>query len=383
MAAPVLMTSQRSSATPLALVMMMLVLYASLYPFSGWRWPAGQTLPALLKLPWPPWLTPLDEAFNLAGYLPLGLLIFIAAVHGGRRAGTALVLAVLGPALLSYAAEVVQHFLPGRHPSLKDWAMNTLGALAGALLAAVLHRWGWLRRWRALRQRWFTPHSAGALALLALWPVGLLFPTPLPWGLGPDGARVREAVLGLIADVPWAEALATLLAPPAAAPVPLGPLAERTAATLGLLSPVLLTFAIARPGWHRLMLAIGALAAGFATMTLATLLNFGPAHVLAWLTPAAVAALAGAAVAALALLPVPRRLVQGLALMGLAVGAMLVVQAPADPYYAQNLATWEQGRFIHFHGLAQWVGWLWPFAAMAWLLARLARREGSGLTVTG
>ena len=26
---------------------------------------------------------------------------------------------------------------------------------------------------------------------------------------------------------------------------------------------------------------------------------------------------------------------------------------------------WEQGRFIRFHGAAQWVGWLWPYAAIA------------------
>ena len=26
-----------------------------------------------------------------------------------------------------------------------------------------------------------------------------------------------------------------------------------------------------------------------------------------------------------------------------------------------SLQAWEQGRFIRFHGLAQWVGWLWPY----------------------
>jgi hypothetical protein len=28
---------------------------------------------------------------------------------------------------------------------------------------------------------------------------------------------------------------------------------------------------------------------------------------------------------------------------------------------------------VRFHGIAQWVGWLWPYAAMAWLLARVMR----------
>ena len=40
----------------------------------------------------------------------------------------------------------------------------------------------------------------------------------------------------------------------------------------------------------------------------------------------------------------------------------------------RTLQGWEQGRFVRFHGLAQWVGWLWPYAAMAWLLGRLGSR---------
>jgi hypothetical protein len=59
----------------------------------------------------------------------------------------------------------------------------------------------------------------------------------------------------------------------------------------------------------------------------------------------------------------------------LAVLVTLVARAPADPYYAASLQGWEQGRFIRFHGLAQWVGWLWPYAAMVWLLGRMARRD--------
>ena len=27
--------------------------------------------------------------------------------------------------------------------------------------------------------------------------------------------------------------------------------------------------------------------------------------------------------------------------------------------------------FIRFHGLSQWIGWLWPYAAGLWLLGRL------------
>ena len=366
----------RSSATPLALALAALVLYASLYPFTGWRWPVGSGPLALLVLPWPPWQAPLDEAFNFVGYLPLGLLVFIAAVRSGLRAGPAFVWTVLASAALSYSAEVAQHLLPGRHPSLKDLLMNTLGALVGATLAAGLHAFGWLQRWQRLRQRWFMHQSAGALALLALWPVGLLFPTPVPWGLGQVGQHLRELALALLDGVPWAEGLTQALAPPLALQA-LGPLAERVASMLGLLAPVLMAYAVTRPGLHRLVLAAGAIVLGFVAMTVSALLNFGPSHAMAWLTPAASVGALGTALAALALMPLPRRLLLGLALMALSTLVALVSLAPTDPYFAQNLQAWEQGRFVRFHGLAQWVGWLWPFAAIAWLLSRLSRREAA------
>jgi hypothetical protein len=96
---------------------------------------------------------------------------------------------------------------------------------------------------------------------------------------------------------------------------------------------------------------------------------------MAWLTPTAGPGLVLGLVLALVLAPVPRRVVRGLGLVvltGLLVG---VAQAPADPYFAQSLQAWEQGRFVRFHGLAQWVGWLWPYAAMLWLLLRLGARD--------
>ncbi|MFY9511387.1 MAG: VanZ family protein, partial [Rubrivivax sp.] len=144
----------RSSATPLALVYAALVLYASLFPFTGWRWPPGQDLTALLRLTWWPWHDPFDTWSNLVGYMPLGALLLIAARRSGMGRLASLLLALLLPSALSYACEVAQTCLPGRHPSLKDWALNSSGALAGALLGAALHGLGWIERWHALRERW-------------------------------------------------------------------------------------------------------------------------------------------------------------------------------------------------------------------------------------
>ena len=53
----------------------------------------------------------------------------------------------------------------------------------------------------------------------------------------------------------------------------------------------------------------------------------------------------------------------------------LLNSAAPGAYFAQTLQTWEQGRFIRFFGIGQWLGWLWPYAALVYVLVRAVRRE--------
>ncbi len=85
--------------------------------------------------------------------------------------------------------------------------------------------------------------------------------------------------------------------------------------------------------------------------------------------------LAAGTALAVVLAPVPRRVAVGLGLVVVTALVLLVARAPVDPYFALSLQRWEQGRFIRFHGLAQWIGWFWPYVALVWLLHRLAARE--------
>jgi VanZ family protein len=362
-----------SSAALLAAVFATLVLYASLYPFEGWRWPPGQELLALLALPGSDYKHTFDVASNLLGYAPLGLLLALGLRRSGWGWRQALGATVLGTSGLSYGCEVLQQFIPGRVPALEDWLMNTAGATSGALLALALQTTGWVDRWQAFRQRWFAGDAAFALVLLALWPVGLLFPTPVPLGLGQVAERLRETGADWLANVQWAATLHQLLATPAPMATPLRPLVEALIVALGLLAPCVVAFSVTAPGWRRLALTAGALATALAAMTLSTWLNFGPHHAMAWLTPSTALGLGvGSAAAAVATL-LSRRLIAGLGLVVLTGLVTGMAQAPDDPYFAQSLLAWEQGRFVRFHGLAQWVGWLWPYAAVVWLLSRLAR----------
>ena len=367
------MPRHRSSAAPLAWLYAALIVYASLYPFLPWRVPGVSPL-AFLTLPWPKWWTWFDLAANLLGYIPLGALVFGAAVRSGVQVGPSLALALGAGTGLSLAMELLQNFLPQRVASNVDLGLNALGTLIGASLGLWIHRLGGVERWQAARDRWFITRSAGGLALLLLWPAGLLFPLPVPLGQGQVLARVQEGIAALVADTPvapWFEGWADAELERSA----LSPGGEFALIALGLLAPCLVAFSVARPGWRRLVLVLGATALGCLATTLSTALNFGPQHLLAWSTPQALAALACGMLLAGLLSVAPRRAAAGLGLMALTALVAFVAQAPSDPYFAQSLQAWEQGRFIRFHGAARWVGWLWPYAAIVYLLARLGAKD--------
>jgi peptidoglycan/LPS O-acetylase OafA/YrhL len=196
--------------------------------------------------------------------------------------------------------------------------------------------------------------------------------------LGQVWPHLLEAAAALGAwaeDVPWAAQWADTLSQVNIASSPLSPLAEAALTAFGLLAPCMLVFTVTRPGWRRVVLVLGAAALGLAATTLSTALNFGPPHALAWLTPATLPAFGVAMLAAAMAAGVSRRTAAALGLVVVTALLALTAQAPTDPYFAESLQAWEQGRFIRFHGLAQWVGWLWPYVLLLYLLRRAGARD--------
>jgi VanZ family protein len=366
---------QRSASVPIALAWVALVIYASTFPFSGWRWPAGASIANLLVLPWPKWHGTFDPVTNLLGYMPLGGLAAVAILEARGGAVRAIASATGAAAGLSFALEVTQAFLPQRVPSSLDWLLNTLGALVGALIGVAMQRMGVVRNLQQMRERWFERSGLGGLALLVLWPLGLLFPTPVPLGLGQVWERLRDMLSEALVGEAWAQEVLGWLDPGVESAARLSPLAEALAVGLGLLGPCLTAYCIVNPGARRMVLSLGAAALAFGVTTLSTALNFGPQHALAWGTPTSLGGMGLGLSLALLLSGCGRRLAAGLALVAITAATALVAQAPADPYFAQSLHSWEQGRFIRFHGLAQWVGWSWPYFAIAWLLTRIGLRD--------
>jgi VanZ family protein len=134
-----------SSAVPLALLFTGLVVYASLYPFTGWFWPAGAELGELLVLSIPRWRIPSDMWFNFLGYLPLGALFFGAGVRSGGRALPVWLATVAAGTLLSYLIEPAPSRVPRWRPCCRPFGWWTAGrpcATAGSTASrAAAARW--------------------------------------------------------------------------------------------------------------------------------------------------------------------------------------------------------------------------------------------------
>ncbi|PZQ72245.1 MAG: VanZ family protein [Variovorax paradoxus] len=361
----------KTTALPLALAYTALIAYASLYPFSEWR-DQGIVPWAYLAAPWPKYWTGFDFGVNVAGYMPLGFLIALVVLRTWPGAGAlrAVAQATAAGAALAFGMETLQSYLPSRIPSNVDLGLNSLGALLGAMLAAAAERLGFVAHWSRARASWFVDEARGALGLLALWPVALLFPPAVPFGLGQVFERLETAIAEWLADTPFLDWL----------PVrqfelePLVPAVELLCVMLGALVPCLLAFTVARSPGRRLALLVLMLGLGLAASALSAALSYGPEHAWAWFgLPVRIGMLA-AVIVGVVLTPLSRRLCMALLLVALVLHLSLLNQAPESAYFAQTLATWEQGRFIRFHGLAQWLGWLWPFATIAYALAALARR---------
>jgi VanZ family protein len=338
----------------------LLVVYGSLYPLAGWR-DQGLSPFEFLAAPLPRYLTGFDLAANVVAYLPLGFLAALALAPRVRGAA-ALAAATAFAACLSFALESLQAYLPDRIPSNVDLATNALGGFLGA--AAGLAAWrALLARGgaHALRDRLFRPGAGtdAGLVLVALW----LFTQ-----LNPETLAFANGDLRGFFDTAEAE----LYAPETFARI------EAAVAALNAVAVALFVAALANAGQPARLLALAVLAAGVAARAGAFAVLFAPAEAFAWLTPGAATGIALGALAAAVLAGLPRHLRLAAAGLALMTATALVNLAPENPYLAHSLAAWPQGHFLNFNGLTRLVSALWPFAALAFLLASAPRERPAG-----
>lgn len=355
------MQARPASLSPLPLYLAaaytLLVIYASLHPFSGWR-DSGAPITDFLFAAWARYWTGFDIFTNILAYLPLGF-IWVPTLLPRQGPWLAVLLASVLGACLSLSLETLQNFLPSRTPSNIDLGCNSLGSLLGALAGA---RWGALlldggRLHAMIRRRIGGGAMADAgLVLLGLWLLTQLNPEILLFGNG--DLRGLLSAVGLQAPLPysagqfpWVEA---------------GVAASNTLA-LGLLLGCLL-----RTGRYllpALLIVAALLVKSFSLMLLTSTAG------LSWATSGSLAGLAAGTLLWLAASRLPGRIRQALAALSLMLATALVNLAPENPYYTAILQVWQQGHFLNFNGLTRLTSALWPFLALPWLM--LLRQEST------
>lgn len=334
----------------------LLTVYASLHPLSGWR-DSGAPAFAFLVAPWPRYVTAIDVVANFLGYVPFGLLCALA-LRPRLRATVAALAAALSGAALSLALEAAQSYLPARIPSNLDVLANFAGAAAGGVLGAGCAPWllhgGPLKR---LRTEYFAPGATAdlGLTLLGLWLFAQLSPATLLFGTG----DLRDLLAGPEGPAYGPGLFVSI---------------EATTAAANLTAVCLLASALARPGApvRRMLLAL--VAAALAVKALAFGILMRAENMFAWLTPGALQGLAGGLVLAVAAAVLPRTARLALAAVLIMAATVLVNMAPPNPYLAAILKVWAQGHFLNFNGLTHLVSAAWPFAALGYLIFLAARR---------
>ena len=327
----------------------LLIAYASLYPFDAWRGTLDNPLGFLLA-EWPRYYTLSDVALNIVAYGPLGfLLVLLLLPYLGPR--PAALFATVAGTLLSIGMEVLQHFVPLRVSSNLDVLTNGLGAMMGAMLAAIVgERWVLSGHFYRVRQRVFRPGEGidVGFVLLLMWLFTQL--NPEVWLFGNGDLRPAIVVAGGLefnpASYRWLETGVT---------------------ALNLSGICLLVTALARTreGLPGVLLAF--IATAFTLKALGALALFKPPEVMVWLTPGALLGLPAGLALYLLLSRLAPAVMAVIAALLIAGGFVLVNIAPDNPYLAASVRTWRHGHFLSFSGLTQLAAALWPALALGYL----------------
>lgn len=175
------------------IVIICLIVYGSLYPFTGWTIPHTPLFSFLNH--WPPLLERADVIQNVLAYIPLGFFISAALEEKKNNFKIILFTACAG-GILSLAMEGTQQFLPTRVSSLSDLTFNLVGTCFGAaagLFISDTNRQS--LNFYDLRQRYFFPGTLADQGILSLC-IWILVQTS-PWVPTFDISQLRRGASNL------------------------------------------------------------------------------------------------------------------------------------------------------------------------------------------
>jgi len=351
-----------SLAGTAALAYSLVIVYASLQPFSGWR-----AIPAefgiFLFEAWPRWITVEDVLFNFAAYVPLGFLLALA-IRARWGAPASVAASALACALLSGAMEAAQQYLPSRIASNVDLLVNAAGATAGALVAPLFSPQQPPGRALArLRSRWFGDGLRGdaVLVLAGLWLLAQWHSPAVAFGNGDLRGIFSLPPLFVFSPDAYLAAEAGVVA--------------LNVAGIGLL----LAGVTRNPGpgyWRALALLF---ACACALKAAAAVLVLQAVNPWSWLTPGVLFGLAGGSAALLLLTRLPPRGRMACALLALAAAVALLNGIPENPYrpVPTHLLLGRNSHILSFASMTRALSDLWPFLAMSCALLYLPLRDNA------
>ena len=347
------------------LAYVLLIVYASWYPFSGWRDLGLSPFIFLEHVAMPRYWTLFDAITNVVGYMPLGTLIVYALYPRVRRWG-AFGIATLSGVLLSGTMEAVQTYLPSRVSSNLDFYTNSVGCCLGAVFGVLTVRklldQSTLYQ---LRQNWFAQHASQGLVLLALWPLAQIYPQGYLFGHGQLLPILSDWLSVLLdADID----LASYIRPATELTAEQYWLSETIITACGMVGAALTLLCVLRRPAPRAALAGLLIAAALVVKALATALLFSPENAFVWITPGAEGGFVIGAIMLAGLVFAPPAAQRRVAALTLILSLVIVNATPANPYFVATLQTWVQGKFLNFNGAAQFLALLWPYFALWFLL---------------
>jgi VanZ family protein len=343
----------------LAVAYLLVIGYASLRPFRGWRWPPEEIL-HFLSAPWPRFITLQDVAVNFAAYVPLGLLLSIAC---GARFGAARGVAAttLAAAAFSLAMELSQMFLPARIASNVDLLANSLGALVGAMAAPLLAPAQLIgSRIQSARRRLFLdgmPADVG-LVIVGLWLLTQFHATGQLFGTG-----ALRATLDLTSTFIHTPLLALS--------------GEAAVVMFSVLGIGLMLSALMRENDRPMLVIAAVIGTALALKIVSAVAVVRVSAPLAWLTPGVLFGLAAGSLLLWGAVRMPRPMKLAAAAACIVAATVVINLAPDNPYQSvpPRLLARGASHFLNFSGIVRALSELWPLLAIGFLFYALGARR--------
>ena len=334
------------------------IVYASLEPFAPWLAPPPGT-PFFLFSPGSARWIRYDAVLNILAYVPFGF--FVALLERGATPARRVVSAVVVGAAMSFAMESLQMYVPPRIASAYDLVTNTLGALAGGMLAMVLARNAAARRTLyGARARLFLPGHLGdvGLGLLALWLVAQMNPGIPLFAVTFDAANPSAGIGGLASPDDNASVLV-----------------QAAGSAFQVLGVGLFAVLLLRRRHNVGVLVLAMIVAALLLKGIGALAMLKPAAWQAWIKPGAVAGVVAGAILLRIAIALPRPVQVALCAIALlsSLGAPVLAPETLTGRAPLALFDWHYGQLLNYNGLTRAALLLWPVLTSVWLFILAGR----------